>query len=95
MYITGGGDGQLKLWGMNGNLIQVIDAYSNDTEPCTGDEVKCREDFGVVTAVSFSKDGNQILFGNGNGKIKTIYTIEGAMAKHEIYKTKVTSLNMQ
>jgi WD40 repeat protein len=88
MYITGGGDSQLKLWGIDGQLIQVIDAYYNDDEPCTGDEVKCREDFGVVNNVVFSKDGTKILFGNGNGKIKTIYTIEGAMEKYEIYKLK-------
>ena len=90
MYITGGGDSNLKLWGIDGQLIQVIDAYYNDNEPCTGDEVKCREDFGVVNSVAFSKDGSQILFGNGNGKIKRIYTIEGAMEKHEIHK--ITSI---
>lgn len=94
-YITGGGDSQLKLWGLDGQLIQVIDAYYNDDESCTGDEVKCREDFGVVNVVEFSKDGNKILFGNGNGKIKTIYTIEGAMEKHEIYKTTSVSLNTE
>jgi|GEM_PF-6538062 len=94
MYITGGGDSQLKLWGLNGDLIQVIDAYYNDDEPCTGDEIKCREDFGVVNTVSFSKDGSKILFGNGNGKIKTIYTIEGAMEKHEIYKIASTSSSL-
>lgn len=93
MYITGGGDSHLKLWGVDGQLIQVIDAYYNDDEPCTGDDVKCREDFGVVNSVAFSKDGSKILFGNGNGKIKTIYTIEGAMAKHEIYKITSIPLN--
>lgn len=87
LYISGGGDEQLKLWDMDGNLIQVIDAYYNDNEPCTGDDFKCGEDFGIVSAVSFSKDGSKIIFGNGNGKIKMIYTIEGAWAKDEIFKT--------
>ena len=95
MYITGGGDSHLKLWGINGYLIQVIDAYYNDDEPCTGDPIKCKEDFGIVTSITFSKDGNQILFGNGNGKVKSIYTIEGAIAKKEIYTTNVVPLDMK
>lgn len=85
LYITGGGDRLIKLWDIEGNLIQVIDAFYNDEERCTGDEFKCNEDFGVVTGLAFSKDGNKIIIGTGNGKVKSIYTIEGALAKDEIY----------
>lgn len=85
LYITGGGDRLIKLWDLEGNLIQVIDAYFDDEDRCTGDEYKCNEDFGVVTGLAFSKDGSKIVIGNGNGKVKSIYTIEGALSKNEIY----------
>lgn len=85
LYITGGGDRLIKLWDIEGNLIQVIDAYYDDDDRCTGDEFKCNEDFGVVTGLAFSKDGSRIIIGNGNGKVKSIYTIDGALEKNEIY----------
>lgn len=87
IYITGGGDKLLKLWDFNGNLIQVIDAYYSDKTECTGDKQKCEDDFGVITSVDFTKDGNKIIFGNGNGTVKSIYTIEGAFRSREIYRT--------
>lgn len=85
LYITGGGDRLIKLWDIDGNIIQVIDAYYDDEDRCTGDEFKCNEDFGVVTGLAFSKDGSKIIIGNGNGKVKSIYTIEGALSKNEVY----------
>lgn len=85
LYVTGGGDRLVKLWDIDGNLIQVIDAYYDDEDRCTGDQDKCNEDYGIVTALAFSNDGSKIIIGNGNGKVKSIYTIEGAMEKNEIY----------
>ncbi len=85
LYVTGGGDRLIKLWDIEGNLIQVIDAFYDDNDHCTGDEDKCREDYGVVTGLAFSRDGSKIIIGMGNGKVKSIYTIEGALSKNEIY----------
>jgi WD40 repeat protein len=86
VYVTGGGDKQLKLWDFEGNLIQVIDAFYSDKTECTGDVDKCEDDFGIVTAVDFTKDGSNIIFGNGNGTVKSIYSIDGAFRSSEIYK---------
>ncbi len=87
IYITGGGDKHIKLWDFNGNLIQVIDAYYSDKTRCTGDKKKCDDDYGIITALDFSKNGSKIIFGSGNGTVKSIYTIEGAFRDNEIYNT--------